>query len=188
MTISAIDFRTALIAVDLQMGILRMAQYQQSEIVVKNTIKLAQAFHAHRLPVIWVTALGLPPGRSDHPFPDNKIPDDFATLDPRLPIDGDYDLCIAKKSLSALSSDNVMTFLRTKGITQVVIAGLATGMGIESTARAAFDNGYNVSIAIDAVTDPLPEREHYSFKYTLPLFSESGSTTDIIGFLQNSRE
>ncbi len=43
--------------------------------------------------------------------------------------------------------------LRRRGITQIVLCGVATSIGVETTARNAYERGYNVSLAIDAMTD-----------------------------------
>ena len=44
-------------------------------------------------------------------------------------------------------------YLRRRGVTQIVLAGVATSIGVESTARSAYDLGYNVTLVLDAMTD-----------------------------------
>lgn len=187
MSITSIDRDSALIAIDLQKGILGMAPAQDATRIVENTAILADAFHAAGLPVIWVTALGLPAGRAEAPRPGGGAAPgaDFAELDARLPI-AEMDLLVAKKALNAFASDDVTTHLAGQGTTQVVIAGLAAGMGVESTVRAAFDAGFNVAIASDAVTDPMPERGANSFEHVFPMIAETGTTAEVIAALRTA--
>lgn len=187
MSITIVDRDCALIAIDLQEGILGMAPEQEATRIVENTASLADAFHAAGLPVIWVTALGLPAGRTEAPRPGggNAPGPGFAELDSRLPI-ATTDLSVAKEALNAFTSDDVTTHLAERGTTQVVITGLAAGMGVESTARAAFDAGFNVTIASDAVTDPLPERGANSFAHVFPLIAETGATVDVLAALRTA--
>jgi nicotinamidase-related amidase len=69
------------------------------------------------------------------------------------------------------------------GVTQVVIGGIATSMGVESTARAAHEHGYNVTIATDAITDPDPPAHTHSLKRVFPKLGERGTTQEILSQL-----
>jgi nicotinamidase-related amidase len=68
-------------------------------------------------------------------------------------------------------------------VTQVVIAGVATSYGIESTARDAYDRGYHVTIAADAITDQTPEGHRHSLDRVLPALGETGTIAEIIALL-----
>jgi nicotinamidase-related amidase len=69
------------------------------------------------------------------------------------------------------------------GVTQVVITGVATGTGVEATARQAYEQGFNVTLAIDAMTDLRPEAHEYSVTKVFPRLGETGSTQQIIDLL-----
>jgi nicotinamidase-related amidase len=56
-------------------------------------------------------------------------------------------------------------------------------MGVESTARQAFEHGYNVTIAADAVTDLNAEAHARSLEWVFPMLGEVGTTDDIIALL-----
>jgi isochorismate hydrolase len=73
--------------------------------------------------------------------------------------------------------------LKERGVTQVVIAGVATSFGVESTARQAYDDGYNVTLAIDAMTDVRAESHEHSVTRVFPVLGETGSTADILALL-----
>ena len=65
----------------------------------------------------------------------------------------------------------------------MVIAGVATSFGVESTARQAYDAGYNVTLAIDAMTDLRAESHEHSVTRVFPVLGETGSTADILALL-----
>ena len=69
-------------------------------------------------------------------------------------------------------------------MTQVVVTGVATGTGVESTARQAYELGFNVTLALDAMTDSRPEAHEYSIKSVFPRLGESGTAQDIIDLLK----
>jgi nicotinamidase-related amidase len=72
-------------------------------------------------------------------------------------------------------------------LTQVVIAGVATSAGVESTARQAHEFGFNVTLAIDAMTDMSLDAHRNSITRIFPRMSETGTTEEIIALLNNTR-
>jgi nicotinamidase-related amidase len=76
--------------------------------------------------------------------------------------------------------------LKALGVTQVVISGVATGTGVEATARQAYELGFNVTLAVDAMTDTRQEAHDYSISKVFPRLGETGSTDDIIALLERS--
>ena len=73
--------------------------------------------------------------------------------------------------------------LKAIGVTQVVVIGVATGTGVEATARQAYEAGFNVSLAIDAMTDPRSEAHAYSIGQVFPRLGETGTSQEIIELL-----
>ncbi|MCW2618683.1 MAG: putative hydrolase, partial [Modestobacter sp.] len=73
--------------------------------------------------------------------------------------------------------------LRRRGITQIVLAGIATSAGVESTARAAHEHGYNVALAVDAMTDLDAEMHRHSVAKVFPRLGETGTTADVLALL-----
>lgn len=181
MPVTTIDRDAALIAIDMQNGILGKAEPAEADRIVARTGDLARAFRSRGLPVVWVTVTGRPKGRNQMPKP-GEPPADYAVLDPRLPV-ADGDAQVTKQALSAFTSAELTDLLRQRGVTNVVITGIATGMGVESTARDAYDAGYNVTIATDAVTDAIPARGRGSIENAMPGFAELGTTAEIIAAL-----
>ena len=59
-----------------------------------------------------------------------------------------------------------------------------TGTGVESTARQAYEQGFNVTLAIDAMTDLRCEAHDYSIASVFPRLGETGSTQAIVDLLE----
>ena len=74
--------------------------------------------------------------------------------------------------------------MKARGVTQVVIAGVATATGVESTARQAYEQGFNVTLATDAMTDRRSEAHDYSLNSVFPRLGETGTSQEIIDLLR----
>ena len=62
-------------------------------------------------------------------------------------------MVVTKRTWGAFASSDLEAQLRANGVTQVVVTGVATGTGVEATARQAYEQGFNVTLALDAMTD-----------------------------------
>lgn len=181
MSVTALDPQTALIVVDLQQGIIGAQFIHPIAEVINQTCSLIEAFRRNEQPVVLVNVAGGAPGRTEQPrrhtFPEgwtDLIPD----LDPQP-----CGILVTKRTWGAFASTDLETRLKQKGVTQVVITGVATGTGVESTARQAYEQGFNVTLAIDAMTDVRPEAHAYSLKHVFPRLGETGTTQQIIDLL-----
>ena len=74
---------------------------------------------------------------------------------------------------------------RARGLPVVLVnvAGGATGTGVEATARQAYEQGFNVTLAVDAMTDRRPEAHDYSVRHVFPRLGETGTSRQIIDLL-----
>ena len=90
---------------------------------------------------------------------------------------------VTKRSWGAFTATDLDVYLKQRGVTQVVIAGIATSMGVESTARQAHELGYNVTLATDAMTDTSVDVHLNSLTRVFPKIAETGSTQAIIELL-----
>jgi nicotinamidase-related amidase len=68
------------------------------------------------------------------------------------------------------------------------VTGVATAGGVEATARQAWEQGFNVTLAIDGMTDIREEAHHYSIRNVFPRVGETGSTKEIISLLESLSE
>jgi nicotinamidase-related amidase len=97
------------------------------------------------------------------------------------------DHLITKQTRGAFTNTDLEKYLRDNGVTQVLITGVATGAGVESTARHAHELGFNVTLAIDAMTDRDADIHHNSVTRIFPKMSETGTTQEILDLLQATR-
>lgn len=178
-----LDPTTALIIIDLQKGIVDMVEPQVIADVVRKSRALADAFRRRRLPVVLVTANGSAPGRAEQSRPLGDLPPDFTDVIPAL---GEHpqDIKVTKRTWGAFASTDLEQQLRSLEVSQVVIAGVATSIGVESTARQAYEAGFNVTLATDAVTDLRVEAHHASLAYIFPRLGETGTTEEILALLE----
>jgi nicotinamidase-related amidase len=182
MTVTTIDPKTALIVVDLQKGIAGLPLVHPIADVVANARKLADAFRARHLPVVLVNVTGGAPGRTEQPRPNIPRSPDWADLVPELGQQPD-DILITKTTWGAFPTTDLEKQLRARGVTQVVVSGVSTGTGVEATARQAYEAGFNVTLAIDAMTDMRAEAHAYSIANVFPRLGETGTAADIIALL-----
>ena len=183
MTLTRIDPCTALLVVDLQKGIAGAVLVDPLDAVVERARALIDAFRAHALPIVLINAAGTAPGRTERPpRRTGPLPDGFTDFLPALGQQPD-DIVVTKRTWGAFASTDLEARLRAIGATQVAIAGVATGTGVESTARQAYEAGFHVTLAIDAMTDPRREAHDYSVGTVFPRLGETGTAREIIDLL-----
>jgi nicotinamidase-related amidase len=182
MTLTMLDPNTALIIVDLQKGIVGLPVIHPIEGVIKQARILAHAFRERGLPVVLVNVAGGAPGRTEQPRPAGNRPDGWTDLIPELD-QQPGDIVVTKRTWGAFASTDLEVQLKARGVTQVVIAGVATGTGVESTARQAYEQGFHVTLALDAMTDLRAEAHDYSTRNIFPRLGETGTTQEIVNLL-----
>jgi nicotinamidase-related amidase len=141
MTLTTLDPATALIVVDLQKGIVDRPVAHPIGEVVRHSADLATAFRRHGLPVVLVNVTGGAPGRVDggNARQSGGTPSpDFADIVDELDAQPD-DLRVTKQRWGAFHGTPLDERLRALGVTQVVLTGVATSAGVESTARFAHE-------------------------------------------------
>jgi nicotinamidase-related amidase len=182
MTVSTLDPKTALLVVDLQKGIVGLPTAHPMDGVVKNAVALADAFRAQKLPVVLINVDNLAPGRAEHSFSVAAFPAGWTELIPELNRQPS-DHLVTKRTWGAFTNTDLDRYLKENGATQVVVVGVATTAGVESTARFAHELGYNVTLAVDAMTDMNAEAHDNSVTRIFPKMSETGTTQQILDLL-----
>lgn len=182
MAVTTLDPKTALIVVDLQKGIAGREAAHPVADVVKNAVALLDAFRRHKLPVVLVNVAGGAPGRNEQPRMPSNLPAEFIELLPELK-QQPSDHTVTKRTWGAFTNTDLDAHLKKNGVTQVVICGIATSIGVESTARFAQELGYNVTLATDAMTDMRIEAHDNSVKRIFPRLGETGFRADIVALL-----
>lgn len=187
MSFTELDAKTALLVVDLQKGGVGMPMAHPIDEVIGNVTSLIEAFRKHQLPVVLVNVAGAPAGRTDlGPVPLHLMPDGWTDLIDEL---GQHpgDILVTKHTWSAFSGTGLAGVLREAGVTQVVVTGIATSAGVESTAREAHGEGLHVTLPLDAMTDPLPGLHEHSAAHIFPQLAETGTTVELLKLLESSR-
>lgn len=189
MTVTELDDKTALVTIDLQNEMMPLPTAPNSTAdVVANAARLAEAFRKAGLPVIHLRVSfandfgdAFRP-RAERPLqhPDPTPGWDEPTADLGVQ---DSDVIVTKHHPTAFVGTDLDLQLRRRGVTGIVLAGIATSVGVESTARSAADHTYNVTIASDAVTDINPEAHAGSLANSFPWFAEVGTTDEILAKL-----
>ena len=184
MPLTALDRCTAVIVIDLQKGLAGYLSASVFSAVIERSRALTEAFRARGLPVVLVTADGLAPGRTEQGGHLGVLPPGFADLvDELAPQPGD--ILVVKRTWGAFTNSDLAQRLKALGVTQIVLTGIATSFGVESTARQAYEAGFNVTVAVDAVADPRVEAHENSLMRIFPALGETGSAADVIGLLES---
>jgi len=182
MALTTLDPKTALIIVDLQKGIVGLPFIHPIDGIVDRSRALLDAFRERGSPVVLVNVAGVAPGRTERPRHSEPFPAGWTDFIPELDRQPS-DIVVTKRTWGAFASTDLENRLKALGVTQVVVTGVATGTGVESTARQAYEHGFNVTLALDAMTDARPEAHDYSIKNVFPKLGESGTVQDIIDLL-----
>lgn len=183
MSATTLDPRTALIVVDLQKGIAGLPTAHPAAEVIERSARLADAFRTKDLPVVLVNVTGGAPGRNESQGGGGAAPAaDWAELVPELNRE-DSDILVTKNTWGAFYGTDLDSQLRRRGITQVVVTGIATSIGVESTARFAQEYGYNVTVVTDAVTDMSAEAHDNSVERVFPRLGETDTTEAVLKLL-----
>jgi nicotinamidase-related amidase len=183
MPITVVDPQAALIVVDLQQGHMEIPLAHSVEDIIERTTALTRAFRSRDLPVVLVSVAGAPPGRTDTGNATHRsVPAGWTDLIPELDRQPG-DIVLVKHARSAFTGTGLAATLRDLGVTQVVITGISTGSGVESTARDAHEQGFNVTLPIDAMTDPSLSRHEHVVTQIFPRIAETGRTTDVLNAL-----
>ena len=185
MPLTALDPKTALVLIDLQRGIVTLPGAHPISEIVTLSASLAEAFRGHSLPVVLVnvdpTKAGFRP-RIQQPPPVRELPPGFADLVPELNQQS-TDLLITKHGWGAFTGTTLEGDLRSLGVTQIVLAGVATSIGVESTARVAYQLGFNVTFVTDAMTDLHLDAHNNSITRIFPRIGELATTEEVLNML-----
>jgi nicotinamidase-related amidase len=177
---------TALILIDLQKGIVgRPTEPHSGAAVLARGQELAIRFRAAKALVVLVNvafsadfsdALKTPVDRSMQ-VPSGGFPDGWSDLADGLAEPSD--IRITKRQWGAFYGTELDLQLRRRGVTTVVIGGIATNIGVESTARAAHEHGYAVVLAEDATAGFSADHHAFAFEHIFPRLGRVANVAEI---------
>ena len=188
---ATLDPATALVLIDLQHGITGMPTAHPSEEIVARCAQLAEAFRANaKLVAATRVAFARDGGdviktrTAQSPTGATPVPD-YGELRAEIgPSHGD--MLVTKHGWSAFYGTELDLELRRRKVTGIVLAGISTSIGVESTARAANERGYELTIVTDAITDTDEVAHLNSLRAIFPQIAELATTEEILSALRSS--
>ena len=181
--------KTALVVIDLQKGILSMPTkpYPAHE-VIENAAKLVNTFRKNGMPVFLVHAITTKETMlnvvSDESFSRPSAPSpDWAEFAPEI-APTPNDIVIAKKQWGAFYGTDLELQLRRRGMDTIVLCGIATDFGVESTARFAYEYGFQQIFAEDAMASRSDEQHNAAVNFIFKRMGRVRKTNEILEALQ----
>ncbi len=178
---------TALILIDLQKGIASRPELQphSGDEVVARSKALAEKFRAAGALVVqvnvgWSADLAdMPSQEVDEPMglKPGALPPEWLEFVEGLKQPGD--LVVTKRQWGAFHGTELDLQLRRRGIRRVVVGGIATNIGVESSVRAAWEHGYHVVVAEDLCATMSAEMHAFAFEKIFPRCARVLQSADI---------
>ncbi|RIV29289.1 hydrolase [Alicyclobacillaceae bacterium I2511] len=181
--------KTALVVIDMQKGIVSLkGEPYDAKTVLANTVKLVHAFRAKDGFVVLVNVGSrdgkdtLKPNTDQVTAWSGERPKDWMVIVPELgPKETDY--LITKHQWGAFYGTDLDLQLRRRGIDTIVLCGIATNIGVETTAREAYQHSYQQVFVEDAMTALSAVEHHHALKYIFPRIGRIRTTEEIVASL-----
>jgi nicotinamidase-related amidase len=181
--------KTAIVVIDLQAGIVSMpTEPHPAKIVIENTAKLLTEARRKGIAVFLVHVTPSPDLKdalnpiTETAFQTSGYNPDWSKYVPELNIQSS-DFRITKHQWGAFYGTELDLQLRRRGIDTIILCGISTNIGVESTARFAYEFGYNQIFVQDAMAARSKEEHEYTIKYIFPRLGLIRSTSEIINAL-----
>ena len=176
--------KTALVLIDLQKWIVeRETKPYPSGTVVANAVKLVNKFRENKMPIFFVhvdfkNAVPLMV-ESDSAFSRGNPPEDWADFVPELGVTPS-DLVVTKRQWGAFYGTDLEQQLRRRNIHTIVLGGISTIYGVESTARFAYEFGFSQIFAEDAMADMSEDAHRISVEHVFKRMGRVRTTEEIL--------
>ncbi|MQR88464.1 isochorismatase family protein [Bacillus megaterium] len=173
--------KTALVLIDLQKGIVPIG----GDEIVEKSVQLVNRFREQNGFISFVRVDfqdgkdALTPETDQKPSAPQERPADWAELDPRLNVQ-ENDYVVTKRQWGAFFGTDLDLQLRRRGIDTIVLCGIATNIGVESTAREAFQYGYNQIFITDAMATFTKEEHEATLSYIFPKIGKLRTTQQFL--------
>jgi nicotinamidase-related amidase len=183
--------KTALVVIDLQRGIVsRPCGPHSSAEVVARAAQMAAAMRTAHGTVVLVHVTPSPDGKdglkpvTDAPGPAGRSapPPEWSEMVPELKPEAS-DIVITKRQWGAFYGTELDLQLRRRGIDTILLCGISTAMGVESTARDAFERGYQQILVEDAMAAHEAEEHLHTVNCLFPRIGRVRSTADVLAAL-----
>jgi|ERR1035437_1315340 nicotinamidase-related amidase len=178
--------KTAIVIIDLQKGIASMPTEPYSpEVVIANVVKLLTVVRKNNMSVFLVHVTPSPDLKdalrpiSETSFQMSGFNPEWSAFIPELNIQPN-DFLITKHQWGAFYGTELDLQLRRRGIDTIILCGIATNFGVESTARSAYELGYNQIFVEDAMSARSKEEHAYPVKYIFPRLGLIRNTQEVL--------
>lgn len=184
--------KTALVIIDLQKGIVDRDTMPYSTVkVIQNASRLANAFTGKGAFVVLVRVTSVDGLDMLRPKADLKMnplqrPEGWDSFVPELANINNAHV-ITKRQWGAFYGTDLDLQLRRRGIDTIVLCGVSTGIGVDTTAREAYQHGYHQIFAEDAMTASTKEEHDYVCKHIFPRIGKVRSTEEVVLLLGNGK-
>ena len=179
--------KTALILIDLQNGVVGMNPVPHSAAqVVENSKKLADAFRGQGAPVVYVRVdlndfMNLPVDQP-HNLGDKPLPAAASEITPSAGFQHG-DILVTKRHWGAFAGTDLEQQLKSRGIDTVVLTGISTNVGVESTARQGTGLGFAFVLVEDACSAQSAEHHRFAFENIFPRLTRVRTTDEVLAAL-----
>src|SRR6201996_8860021 len=179
--------KTALVLIDLQNAIVGMNPVPHTAAqVVGNSKKLADAFRGQGAPVAYVRAdlndfMNLPVDQP-HNLGDKPLPAAASEITPSAGFQ-QGDILVTKRHWGAFAGTDLEQQLKSRGVDTVVLTGISTNVGVESTARQGTGLGFAFVLVEDACSSQNAEQHRFAFEKTFPRLARVRKTDEVIAAL-----
>jgi nicotinamidase-related amidase len=176
--------KTALVFIDLQNAIVGMNPVPHTAAqVVQNSKKLADAFRVHGAPVVYVRVdlndfMKLPVDQP-HNLGDKPLPAAASEITPSAGFQHG-DILVTKRHWGAFAGTDLEQQLKSRGIDTVVLTGISTNAGVESTARQGTGLGFAFVLVEDACSSENAEHHRFAFENIFPRLTRVRSTDEVL--------
>jgi nicotinamidase-related amidase len=183
--------KTAIVVIDLQKGItIFPVEPYSSKTVIDNTARLLKVSREKGIPVFLVHVTRSSDLKDSlHPvsetsFKISQFDSTWSEFVPELNIQPN-DFLITKHQWGAFYGTELDLQLRRRGIDTIILCGIATNFGVESTARFAYEYGFNQIFVYDAMAARSKEEHEYPVKYIFPRLGLIRATDEVIKALNS---
>lgn len=184
--------KSAIVVIDLQKGITSMSAVPHStKEVIANSSSILNSARKSKMNIFLVRVTPSPDFKdtlhpiSDALFPIREFNPEWSEYVPELNIQS-TDIQITKHQWGAFYDTGLDLQLRRRGIDTIILCGIATNIGVESTARYAYELGYNQIFVEDAMSARSKEEHEFPLKYIFPRLGLIRKTSEVIKALEIS--
>ena len=184
--------KSAMVVIDLQKGITSMPAVPHStQDVIANSSSILIAARKNKMNVFLVHVTPSPDFKDAlHPISETSFQmsgfnPEWSEYVPELNIQPS-DILITKHQWGAFYGTGLDLQLRRRGIDTIILCGIATNMGVESTARFAYEFGYNQIFIEDAMSARSKEEHEYPIRYIFPRFGLIRKTNEVLKALDKN--